>query len=102
VRQRFPELTPAEVIDRIVSTARHPGGGVDNAVGAGPVDAHDALTWEVPTVPQEAPPTVIALPPPVVVPPPDRGPITTVAAAVAGLGLALALVALVGRALKRR
>jgi membrane-anchored mycosin MYCP len=102
VRQRFPELTPAEVIDRIVSTARNPGGGVDNAVGAGVIDAHDALTWDVATGPEEALPTIQQLPPPVVVPPPDRGPITAVATGVLGLGLALALVALAGRALKRR
>jgi len=36
------------------------------------------------------------------VPPPDRGPITAVGTGVLGLGLALALVALAGRALKRR
>lgn len=102
VRQRFPELTPAEVIDRIVSTARHPGGGVDNAVGAGAIDAHDALTWDVSTGLPEAPPAIKQLPPPVAVPPPDRRPITAVAAGVVGLGLALALLALAGRALKRR
>ena len=102
LRQRFPELTPAQVIDRIVSTARHPGSGVDNAVGAGPVDAHDALTWEVSTAPPEVAQTIKQLPPPVVVPPPDHGPIKAVGAGVLGLGLALALVALVGRALKRR
>jgi membrane-anchored mycosin MYCP len=38
VRQRFPNLTPAQVINRITATARHPGGGVDNYVGAGVID----------------------------------------------------------------
>jgi membrane-anchored mycosin MYCP len=42
------------------------------------------------------------LPPPVHVPPPDRGPITAVVVAGAGLALALGLGALARRALRRR
>ncbi len=33
LRQRFPELTPAQIINRITASSRHPGGGADNAVG---------------------------------------------------------------------
>ena len=48
LRQRFPDLTPAQIINRITASARHPGGGVDDAVGAGTVDAFAALTWDIP------------------------------------------------------
>ena len=51
LKQRFPDLTPAQIINRITATARHPGGGVDNYVGAGAVDPVAALTWDVPAAP---------------------------------------------------
>ena len=75
LKQRFPDLTPAQIINRITATARHPGGGVDNYVGAGVIDPLAALTWEVPAGPQQVPYKVKAIPPPVHIPPPDRGPI---------------------------
>uniref|UniRef100_UPI0003320936 Membrane-anchored mycosin mycp1 n=1 Tax=Mycolicibacterium smegmatis (strain ATCC 700084 / mc(2)155) TaxID=246196 RepID=UPI0003320936 len=55
VKQRFPDLTPAQIINRITATARHPGGGVDNYVGAGVIDPVAALTWEIPDGPEKAP-----------------------------------------------
>lgn len=78
VRQRFPELTAAQVMNRITATARHPGGGADNVVGAGVVDPVAALTWDVPPGPATIPYQIKAIPPPVYVPPPDRSPITWV------------------------
>jgi membrane-anchored mycosin MYCP len=43
VRERFPELTAAEVVDRILATARRPAAGED-ALGHGVVDPVAALT----------------------------------------------------------
>ncbi|OBG61129.1 MULTISPECIES: type VII secretion-associated serine protease mycosin [unclassified Mycobacterium] len=101
LRQKFPDLPPAQIINRITATARHPGGGVDDAVGAGVVDAVAALTWDLPAGPGNAP-SVQRIAPPVPVPPPDHGPITAVALGIIGLTLALGLAALAGRALRRR
>lgn len=102
LRQRFPDLTPAQIIHRITATARHPGGGVDDLVGAGVIDAVAALTWDIPPGPASAPYNVRRLPPPVVEPGPDRRPITAVALVAVGLTLALGLGALARRALSRR
>ncbi|QUR69447.1 type VII secretion-associated serine protease mycosin [Mycobacterium spongiae] len=102
LRQRFPDLTPAQIINRIIATARHPGGGVDDLVGAGVVDDLAALTWDVPPGPESAPFDVRRIPPPVVDPGPDYGPITAVALVAAGLVLVLGLGALTRRALRRR
>jgi membrane-anchored mycosin MYCP len=102
LKQRFPDLTPAQIINRITATARHPGGGVDNEVGAGVIDPVAALTWDVPAGPATVPYKVKQLPPPAYVPPPDRGPITVVVVTAAGLAIALGLGALARRALRRR
>jgi membrane-anchored mycosin MYCP len=102
LRQRFPDLTPAQIINRIVATARHPGGGVDDVVGAGVVDPVAALTWDLPPGAKTAPYNVKAIPPPVYIPPPDRGPITMVLVVGAALTLALGLAAMIRRALRRR
>jgi membrane-anchored mycosin MYCP len=102
VRQRFPDLTPAQIMNRITATARHPGGGVDDAVGAGIINAVAALTWDIPPGSVTTSYPVKRIQPPVPVPGPDHGPITAVTVGVMGLILALGLVALIGRALKRR
>lgn len=102
LRQRFPGLSAAQIMNRITATARHPGGGVDNYVGAGVIDPVAALTWDVPAGPTAAPYSVKQLPPPVVVEPPDRGPITIVVLTAAGLALALGIGALTRRAMRRR
>ncbi|WAJ45194.1 type VII secretion-associated serine protease mycosin [Mycobacterium sp. Aquia_216] len=101
LRQRFPDLPPAQIMHRITATARHPGGGVDDAVGAGIIDAVAALTWDIPpnSAPNDYP--VQAIKPPVPVPGPDHGPIDAVTMGVMGLVVALGLAALVGLALKR-
>lgn len=102
VRQRFPDLTPAQVINRLTATARHPGGGVDNVVGAGVIDPVAALTWELPAGAKTAPYNVKQMPPPAYVPPPDRGPITIVVIGGAALALVLGVGVLTRRALRRR
>lgn len=102
LKQRFPELTAAQIMHRITATARHPGGGVDNYVGAGVIDPVAALTWDVPEGPRAVPYRVKQLPPPVVLQPPDRGPITIVVLTAAGLALTLGIGALARRAMRRR
>jgi membrane-anchored mycosin MYCP len=102
VKQRFPDLSPAQVVNRITATARHPGGGVDNYVGAGVIDPVAALTWDIAPGPKTLPYKVKQLPPPVFIPPPDRGPITIVVITGASLALALGIGALARRALRRR
>jgi membrane-anchored mycosin MYCP len=104
IRQKFPDLTPAQLINRITASARHPGGGVNDEEGAGTMDAVAALTWDIPTGPSTAgvPYAVKPLQPPVAVPGPDHGPIKAVALGVIALVVALGLGALTGRALRRR
>jgi membrane-anchored mycosin MYCP len=103
LRQKFPELTPAQIINRITASARHPGGGVDNAVGAGTVDAVAALTWDIPAGSATATPLIVKrIQPPAPVPAPDRGPITAVVVGVVGLLVALGLASLSRHALRRR
>jgi|SRR5580693_296896 membrane-anchored mycosin MYCP len=104
LREKFPDLTPAQIINRITASARHPGGNFDDAVGAGIIDAVAALTWDIPSGPSTAtaPYAVKPIQPPMPVPGPDHGPIKAVAIGVIGLTLALGLGALTGRALRRR
>lgn len=102
VRQRFPELNPAQVMERIEDTARHPGGGVDNLVGSGVVNALAALTWDISPGGATIPYNVRRMPPPVMTPAPDRMPITMVALSIAGLLLVLGFGSLAARALRRR
>lgn len=101
LKQRFPDLAPAQIINRITATARHPGGGTDNDVGAGVIDPVAALTWDVPAGPATVPYPVKEVPAPVHVAPPDRGPITSVVATGAGLAVLLGVGALARRALRR-
>jgi membrane-anchored mycosin MYCP len=102
LRQRFPDLTPAQIMHRITATARHPGGRVDDAVGAGTIDAVAALTWDVPPASATIDYPVKAIKPPVPIPGPDHGPIDAVTMGVMGLIVAMGLAALFAQALKRR
>jgi membrane-anchored mycosin MYCP len=89
-------------MNRITATSRHPGGGVDNYVGAGVIDPVAAWTWDVPPGPKTIPYQVKQLPLPVYIPPPDRGPITIVVLTGAALAVVLGIGALARRALRRR
>ncbi|GEE01860.1 type VII secretion-associated serine protease [Gordonia spumicola] len=60
IRSRFPGLTAAQVVDRIIATAH--GGGSDAAVGRGIVDPVAALTAELPAT-REPGSTRVAAPP---------------------------------------
>ena len=102
LRQRFPDYSAAQIMNRITATSRHPGGGVDNYVGAGAIDPVAALTWDVPEGPTTVPYNVKQIPPPVYIPPPDRGPITIVVITAVSLAFILGIGALARRALRRR
>lgn len=54
IRSRYPELTAAQVIDRITRTAHAPGRGRDDAIGAGLIDPLAALTAALPDAPISA------------------------------------------------
>ncbi|MET1071478.1 MAG: S8 family serine peptidase, partial [Umezawaea sp.] len=51
VRERFPDLTARQVMDRLTMTAQHPGNpnGKDHKVGAGMINPIAALTAELPS-----------------------------------------------------
>jgi membrane-anchored mycosin MYCP len=89
VRERFPELTAAQVVDRILATARRPAGGRPALqVGRGVIDPLAALT-AVPTV--LTPDASQAATAPLVGttahpgPPPSDGPLLLLGAAAAAL-----------------
>ncbi len=70
VRSRFPDLTAAQVIDRIERTAHNPGAGRDDRVGFGLIDPLAALTAQLPPAAGQT----AALPRAIAPPAPDRGP----------------------------
>ncbi|MFC9892418.1 type VII secretion-associated serine protease mycosin [Nocardia sp. NPDC127579] len=51
IRSRFPELTAAEVIDRIKRTAQAPDNGRNDKIGSGLIDPMAALTAQLPPKP---------------------------------------------------
>ena len=72
VRERFPNLTARQVMDRLTMTAQHPGNrdGRDHKVGAGMINPVAALTAELPSeqpgaLRPEAVPLMTSLGPPV-------------------------------------
>ncbi|WP_083870593.1 type VII secretion-associated serine protease mycosin [Nocardia aobensis] len=70
VRSRFPDLSAAQVIDRIERTAHNPGAGRDDRVGFGLIDPLAALTAQLPPPPGQAAQVPRAIAPP----DPDRRP----------------------------
>jgi membrane-anchored mycosin MYCP len=102
VRSRFPELTAAQVIDRLTAGAQGAARAPSNLTGAGLVDPVAALTWDVVEsgdggfAPEAKP---IAAPPPPV--PPDSTP-RTIAFAGAGLLAVVAAVTAAVAAHRRR
>jgi membrane-anchored mycosin MYCP len=55
VREKYPQLSAYQVINRLERTARAPARGVDNQLGYGIVDPVAALTWDVPDGPAKPP-----------------------------------------------
>nr|WP_040794572.1 type VII secretion-associated serine protease mycosin [Nocardia higoensis] len=88
VRARFPELTAAQVIDRIQRTAHNPGTGRDDRVGHGLIDPVAALTAHLPELGVDAA-TPSAFPAPTPDPGPD--PLPRKVAAIGSLTLLAAL-----------
>lgn len=98
VRERFPQLTGAEAVDRVVATARRPAGGRNPLVGHGVVDPLAALTAvptrlrpDAPTTPRIA---VLAGTEPVDAPAPPRPPVELLAVAVLATAACSGVVAL--------
>ncbi|MCG5432082.1 type VII secretion-associated serine protease mycosin [Mycobacterium sp. MYCO198283] len=101
VRSRFPELSAAQVIDRLTRTARQSARTPSNLVGAGTVDPVAALTWELPArAADEAPTRPVAAPPEPA--PADATPRTVALAGTGVLAVVAALAALQIRAIRRR
>ena len=101
IREKYPNLTANQVVDRLLRTARHPGEGRNNVVGYGPSDALAALTWDVPLGPQLPSFPTRQLPPP---PPPfepDRRPATYVLITVAATVVLASASWLIRKALRR-
>ncbi len=103
VRAKFPALSAHQVINRILHTAHHPPGGVDNQVGYGVVDPVAALTFNVPAGDVVAPGALTRvltpLPPP---PPPDRRAHTVAVAFAGSIAGSVLLGALIARARRAR
>lgn len=83
VRSRYPDMPAAEVIRRIVDTARAPAGGWNPKVGHGTVDPLAAVTFQDPSPPTGAPNEVSLADSPRL-PEPDRR-AATVAMIIAGV-----------------
>lgn len=98
VRSRFPELTSAQVVDRLLRTAHSPARTPSNLVGAGAVDPVAALTWQMPSAPAEAP-LVGRVAPPAAPPADAPGPLII---AFTGVGLLAAIVAAVALWARRK
>ena len=96
VRSRYPDLSPAEVMDRITRTAHAPGTGRDTAIGNGVIDPVAALTASLPDTPAPDAQASKAIAAPPVEPPPDH---TARNVALIGAGVAVAVVAAVLAAL---
>ncbi|WP_158844802.1 type VII secretion-associated serine protease mycosin [Saccharothrix deserti] len=94
VRERFPNLTAKQVMDRIKATAKHPGNpnGRDHKVGYGIINPVAALTAELPSerpgAKQTTPPEMLTTLDPLN--PPDNTPmIVALSGTGAGVGLLL-------------
>ncbi|WP_367134877.1 type VII secretion-associated serine protease mycosin [Saccharothrix sp. HUAS TT1] len=94
VRQRFPDLTARQVMDRVKATAQHPGNplGRDHKVGYGMINPVAALTAELPS---ERPGAKPVTPAPLMTdlgplnPPSDTPMIVALSGTGAGVGLLL-------------
>jgi membrane-anchored mycosin MYCP len=98
VRSRYPDLTAAQVIDRITATAHNAARAPSNVVGAGTLDPVAALTWELPAAAAAAPVKQIAAPPQ----PAPKSPTPRIVAFAGTAGLALAVAAAAAVATYRR
>ncbi|MGJ6126743.1 type VII secretion-associated serine protease mycosin [Mycolicibacterium sp. Y3] len=93
VRSRFPELTAAEVIQRLQRTAHNGARSPSNLVGSGMVDPVAALTWELPPSAGDRSAAPVRIAAPAVPTPPDHLPRTIAFAGTAVLAVLVASVA---------
>ena len=93
VRSRFPELTAAQVVERLTATAHNGARAPSNLVGAGTVDPVAALTWQLDVPAPRASSTQIAAPEPP--PTENHAPRSAAFAGTAVLALAVAMIAFV-------
>ncbi len=94
LRSRFPQMSAADVADRIIITAHAPARGVDNVVGHGLIDPVAALTYQMPEdQPTRTQSAQLEVPPPP--PAPDTTPKKAAALAVGLVVLAAVAVAVV-------
>jgi membrane-anchored mycosin MYCP len=93
VRAKFPQLSAAEIRNRLMTTAHRPAGGRDNVVGYGVIDPLAALTWPGPDAEPYSPSHTQA---PLVLPPAPPAPDSRPAVGLAlEVGAAAALLAAV-------
>lgn len=90
VRSRFPDLAAAQVIERLLATARNGARQPSNQVGAGIVDPVAALTWELPSSRDRTAHSPTRIAPPTPPPPADHTARTVTFAGTAALALAVA------------
>lgn len=94
IREKHPDLTARQVINRIIATAHTPAQGLNNTLGAGIIDPLAALTANVPKGDPIAPGVASAkLPPPAVPAPPDH---TARNVAWIAVGVAAAVLVVIG------
>ncbi|MFY2860634.1 type VII secretion-associated serine protease mycosin [Mycobacterium sp. THU-M104] len=92
VRSKYPQLTAAQVVQRLTATAHNGARVPSDLVGAGSLDPVAALTWQLPAGQQAgAPATRVAVPP--VPAAADTRPRTVAVAGTAALAVAVAAVA---------
>jgi membrane-anchored mycosin MYCP len=93
VRSRFPDLSAAQVIERLTATAHNGAHTPSNLVGAGTVDPVAALTWQLPE-PAREPDRVTQIAAPVMPEPENQLPRNIAFGGTAILALAVAATAL--------
>ncbi|GFG74015.1 type VII secretion-associated serine protease mycosin [Mycobacterium botniense] len=100
IRSKYPDLTAAQVVQRITATAHNGARVPSNVVGAGTLDPAAALTWQLPPTaqPGAAPVKPIAAP----AEPPAKDPTPRTVAFAGTAVLALVVVAAVAIVARRR
>ena len=100
VRSKYPNLTAAQVVQRITATAHNGARAPSNVVGAGTLDPVAALSWELPstTTTNPAPVKQVAAPPE----PAPKDPTPRIVAFAGTAALALAVGAAAAIAARRR
>jgi membrane-anchored mycosin MYCP len=98
VRSRFPELTAAQVVNRLNRTANNGARSPSNLVGAGTIDPVAALTWQIPAA-APAPPPVERVPAP---PDPPAENMTPRIIGFSGVAALVVLIAVTALAVRRK